>query len=116
MLGHQKQQLKFTDINILQTWEEKPLVPEDSFYYGLSQADDIFRDELFADCYASCGRPSIPPSRLVKVLLLQFHDRASDREAEKRALYDLRWKVSLNLPLGEAGFDHTDLTRWPGYY
>jgi Transposase DDE domain./Transposase domain (DUF772). len=112
MLGRQKQQLKFTDINILQAWEQKPLVPEDSFYYGLSQADDIFRDELFADCYASCGRPSIPPSRLVKVLLLQFHDRASDREAEKRALYDLRWKVALNLPLGEAGFDHTDLTRF----
>jgi transposase len=112
MLGRQKQQLKFTNIDVLQAWEQKPLVPEDSFYYGLSQADDIFRDELFADCYASCGRPSIPPSRLVKVLLLQFHDRVSDREAEQRALYDLRWKVALNLSLGEAGFDHTDLCRF----
>ncbi|MGB9804846.1 IS1182 family transposase [Desulfofundulus sp.] len=112
MLGRKKQQLTFTDINILQTWEQKPLVPEDSFYYGLSQADDIFQDELFADCYASCGRPSIPPSRLVKVILLQFHDRVSDREAEQRALYDLRWKVALNLSLGEAGFDHTDLSRF----
>jgi len=35
MMGRQKQQLKFTDINILQTWEQKPLVSEDSFYYGL---------------------------------------------------------------------------------
>ena len=44
--------------------------------------------------------------------LLQFYDQVSDREAEKRVLYDLRWKVALNLPLGEAGFDHTDLTRF----
>lgn len=62
MLGRQKQQLNFTDINVLQAWEQKPLVPEDSFYYGLSQAEDIFRDELFADCYASCGRPPSHPA------------------------------------------------------
>ena len=104
--------MKFTDIEVLQSWENKPLVPKDSFYYALSQADDIFRDELFLDCYASCGRPSIPPSRLVKILLLQFYEGVSDREAEQRARYDLRWKVALNLSLGEAGFDHTDLTRF----
>jgi hypothetical protein len=40
-------------INIIQAWEQKPLVPEDSFYSALSQVDDIFddifRDDLFAD-------------------------------------------------------------------
>lgn len=87
MLGRQKQQLKFTDINILQTWESKsPSFPKTASPPVSLKADDIFRDELFADCYASCGRPSIPPSRLAKVLLLQFHDRAPDREAEN-ALY-----------------------------
>lgn len=112
MMGRQRQQMKFTDIKVLQSWEQRPLVPQDSFYYTLSQADDIFRDELFADCYSSCGRPSIPPSRLIKVLLLQFYEGVSDREAEQRAFYDLRWKVAPGLSLGEAGFDHTDLTRF----
>lgn len=65
MLGRQKQQLKFTDINILQTWESKsPSFPKTASPPVSLKADDIFRDELFADCYASCGRPSIPPSRL----------------------------------------------------
>jgi len=53
MLGKIRGQLKFTDIEVLQAWEQKPIVPENSLYYGLSQADDIFRDELFADAYSS---------------------------------------------------------------
>ena len=52
MLGHKKNQLKFTDIDTLQTWEQKPIVPKDSVYYGLSQANEIFKDELFADAYS----------------------------------------------------------------
>lgn len=112
MLGKIRGQLKFTDIEVLQAWEQKPIVPENSLYYGLSQADDIFRDELFADAYSFSGRPSIPPSRLIKVLLLQFYDKVSDREAENRALYDLRWKVALGISVGESGFDYCALSRF----
>jgi transposase len=112
MLGRKQIQTKLTDIDILQTWEQKPLVPENSFYYGLSQADDIFRDELFADVYSFCGRPSTPPSRIIKAILLQFHDKVSDREAQNRARYDLRWKVALGIPLGESGFHYSALSRF----
>ncbi|KUK63248.1 MAG: Transposase IS4 family protein, partial [Desulfotomaculum sp. 46_80] len=49
---------------------------------------------LFADAYSFSGRPSIPPSRLIKVILLQFYDKVSGREAEKRARYDLRWELA----------------------
>lgn len=101
MLGRKKNQLKFTDIGTLQTWEQKPIVPKDSIYYGLSQANEIFKDELFADAYSFSGRPSIPPSRLIKVLLLQFYDKVSDREAEKRARYDLRWKMALGISIAD---------------
>jgi len=111
-LGRQKTQLSFTDIDVLQAWEQKPIVPENSLYYGLSQANDIFTDELFADAYSFSGRPSIPPSRLIKVLLLQFYDKVSDREAENRARYDLRWKVALGLSIGESGFDYCALSRF----
>jgi len=112
MLGRKKDQLKFTDIDTLQTWEQKPIVPKDSIYYGLSQANEIFKDELFADAYSFSGRPSIPPSRLIKVLLLQFYDKVSDREAENRARYDLRWKMALGISIAESGFNYSALSRF----
>ncbi len=86
---------------------QKPLVPENTFYYGLSSAGHIFTEELFKDCYSDIGRSSIDPAFMVKVILLQFHDRVSDREAWNRAKYDLRWKFSLGLPKEEAGFHHS---------
>lgn len=112
MLGYKKNQLKFTDMDVLQTWEQKPIVLENSLYYGLSQANEIFKDELFADAYSFSGRPSIPPSRLIKVLLLQFYDKVSDREAENRARYDLRWKVALGISIAESGFNYSALSRF----
>lgn len=94
MLGRKKDQLKFTDIDTLQTWEQKPIIPKDSIYYGLSQANEIFKDELFADAYSFSGRPSIPPGRLIKVLLLQFYDKVSDREAPSELL-DVIYSLSV---------------------
>jgi hypothetical protein len=52
----------------------------------------------------------LPPSLLSGVLLLQFYDGVSDGEAVQRLLFDLRWKVALNLPLDYAGFDPSSLT------
>jgi hypothetical protein len=43
-------------------------------------------------------------------LLLQFYDDVSDEEAVERTLYDLRWKVALNLPLDYPGFDPSSLS------
>jgi hypothetical protein len=44
------------------------------------------------------------------MLLLQFYDDVSDREAAERLLFDLRWKVALRLPLDYAGFDPSSLS------
>jgi hypothetical protein len=43
-------------------------------------------------------------------LMLQFYDDVSDGEAVERILYDLRWKVALNLPLDYGGFDASSLS------
>lgn len=48
----------------------RPIVPRDSIYHALSEADDIFDDALFAPAYARVGRPAISPGLLTKVLLL----------------------------------------------
>ncbi|MBE0467380.1 MAG: transposase [Candidatus Desulforudis sp.] len=80
----------------------KPVVPESSFYGQLAQwSEQLVRDEDFAEMYTGTSRPSNSPALLAKVLLLMYHDDVSDREAEKRARYDLRWKHALGLDLDE---------------
>ncbi len=63
------------------------LVGEDTFHWQLSQVrDQLFRDEEFTALYTlDTGHPSVPPSFLATVLLLQAHDKVSDAEAHRRA-------------------------------
>ena len=89
-------------------------LPEGSFFALLAQhGDRIVRDEDFADCYSQrMGRPSIPPSLLAKVLLLQHRTGASDEQAMECVAWDLRWKVALGLPVDHQGWHPTSLTKY----
>jgi transposase len=86
-------------------------VGRDSFYGFLAgQRGRLFRDEDFAALYcADNGRPSVPPSLLATVLLLQTHDGVSDEEAKARADFDLRWKVALGIGLADRPFAKSTL-------
>jgi transposase len=73
--------------------------------------DVLFQDDDLREMYcADNGRPSLPPSMMCGVMLLQFYDDVSDAEAVERLQFDLRWKVALHLPLDYAGFDPSSLT------
>jgi len=87
-------------------------VPTDSFYGRMAAVSGVlFQDDDLQELYdPSIGRPSLPPSLLSGVLLLQFHDDVSDEEAVQRLMFDLRWQVALNLPTDFPGFDPSSLT------
>ena len=89
-------------------------LPEGSFVALLAEhGDRIVRDEDFAECYSSgMGRPSIPPSLLAKVLLLQHRTGVSDEEAMECVVWDLRWKVALGLAVDHQGWHPTSLTKF----
>ena len=89
-------------------------VAPDSFYGQMGSLNRrLFPDDALSDMYSpDNGRPSLPPSLMNGVLLLQFFDDVSDGEAVERTMYDLRWKVALNLPLDFAGFHPTSLTKY----
>jgi len=82
-----------------------------SFYGFLaSMRGRLFRDEEFAELYCSNnGRDSVPPSLLATALLLQTHDKVSDDEAKQRADFDIRWKVSLGVAVGDKPFAKSTL-------
>lgn len=107
MLGKRKLQQSYFDAIGL-----PHRVSPDSFYGHMgSLTDRLLRDDDLKEMYcADNGRPSLPPSVMAGALMLQFYDDVSDGEAVERILFDLRWKVALNLPLDYAGFDASSLS------
>ncbi len=109
MLANRSAQLGFLDAAGLMG----PL-PEGSFYALLAEhGDRIVRDEDFAECYSGrMGRPSIPPSLLAKVLLLEYRCGLSDEQAMQAVAWDLRWKAALGLAVAHRGWHPTSLTKY----
>jgi hypothetical protein len=109
MLASQSGQVGMFDAAVL----SRPL-PEGSFFGLLAEhGHRIVRDEDFAECYSQrMGRPSIPPSLLAKVLLLQHRTGASDEQAMEAVAWDLRWKIALDLAVDHQGWHPTSLTRF----
>ena len=63
-------------------------VPADSFYGRMGSVSGVLfqDDDLKALFCADNGRPSLPPSLLSGMLLLQFHDDVSDAEKGRRSV------------------------------
>ena len=78
----------------------QPLIESGSFHDRFAQARrELLRDEDFAHWYASgVGRPSIPPALVAGAFLLALREGCSDREAEQRMRYDLRWRAAAITP------------------
>jgi hypothetical protein len=109
MLATRSAQVGMFDAAVL----ARPL-PEGSFFALLAEhGERIVRDEDFAECYSpSMGRPSIPPSQLARVMLLQHRTGASDEAAMEAVAWDLRWKIALGLPVDHQGWHPTSLTKF----
>jgi len=99
MLGKDTGQRDLFDVGNVFSVELKP----GSFYAQLAQAAPrLFRDEDFAALYADkVGRPSVPPSLLALVVLMQHETGVSDAEAVERTGLDLRWAAVLRRAAGE---------------
>lgn len=85
------------------------LVTAGSFYERLARhGHEVVRDEDFARLYAPrYGRPSIPPSVMVRALLCATHDRTSDAETSRRTRVDLDWKAAMGVDDDFAGIAAT---------
>lgn len=109
MLAIQSGQVGMFDAAVL----ARPL-PEGSFYALLAEhGHRIVRDEDFVECYsAGTGRPSIAPSLLAKIMLLQHRTGLSDEGAMQAVAWDLRWKIALGLAVDHDGWHPTSLTKF----
>jgi hypothetical protein len=89
------------------------LVTKGSFYERLADhGHEIVADDDFADLYVEGrGRPSIPPSVVVRAMLCATHDRlSSDRETSRRSRVDADWKAAMGVDDDFEGIAPTTLS------
>jgi len=110
MLGRESPQCSFLDA----AWSVESLLKRDDFYGTLyREGGKLYSDDFFAECYTlDNGRPSVPPSRMMKLVLLQHWEGLSDRQALERMTFDLRWKAVLGMEVGEPAVAQSTLAEF----
>ncbi len=86
--------------SLLETrYVRRHLVTKGSFYERLADhGHEVIADEDFAHLYAEGkGRPSVPPSVMVRAMLCATHDRTSDAETSRRTRVDSDWKAAMGV-------------------
>jgi transposase len=72
----------------------------------------IYTDEQFASLYPSSGQSAASPWRLALVLVMQFMENYTDRQAAEAVLSRIDWKYVLSLELSDLGFDASVLSEF----
>lgn len=72
----------------------------------------LFEDDDFAAMYPKIGQPSVSPSCLALVTILQFMENLTDREAADAVRARIDWKYLLALELKNAGFHYSVLSEF----
>ncbi|MEZ0096349.1 transposase [Streptacidiphilus sp. EB129] len=73
---------------------------------------EVFADARFAEYFAVRGHPSLSPARLATVLVLQFVEGMTDRQAADAVRGRVDWKYCLSLELVDPGFDASVLSEF----
>src|SRR5258708_24958228 len=69
-------------------------------------------DQAFSALYEACGRPSIPPERLLRATLLQLlYSIRSERQLVERIEFDLLFRWFVGLSIDERGFDASSFSK-----
>jgi transposase len=72
--------------------------PRGNVYLILRDAlGTIFSDADFGDLYPDRGQPGLPPGRLALVMVLQFRENLSDRQAAEAVRARIDWRYLLGL-------------------
>lgn len=72
----------------------------------------FYEDEDFTDLFPPRGQPAHRPWRLALVLVLQFAEGLSDRQAADAVRARIDWKYALGLELDDPGFDFSILSEF----
>src|SRR5438552_17257953 len=87
--------------------------PKGNRYMQMHDAlGSIYSDGQFAALFSQTGQPAEAPARLALVLVLQFAEGLSDRQAADAVRGRIDWKYALALELTDPGFDASVLSEF----
>lgn len=72
----------------------------------------VYSDEQFAALYPSTGQAAASPWRLALVLIMQFMENYTDRQAAEAVRSRIDWKYVLSLELTDVGVDASVLSEF----
>src|SRR5512137_769741 len=79
---------------------------------GMADQELVRLSKVFDDMYSHTGRPSIPPERILKsLLLIALYSVRSERQFCEQLDYNLLFRWFLDMNLTEEGFDATVFTK-----
>jgi transposase len=109
LLGRRRGQVSIADVD---GWYKK--IPHNSFWRRIHDwSGTTLSDDQFADWYAPTGRPSIPPSYMLTLILIQLRFGWSDREVVENAYFDDRVKFALGVSrMPEITCEHSTVCRY----
>jgi transposase len=87
--------------------------PHGNLYLVMRDAfGPVFADDDFATLFPTRGQPAEAPWRLALILVMQFVEDVSDRQAAEAVRSRIDWKYALSLELTDSGFDSTVLSEF----
>ncbi len=72
----------------------------------------LYSNQQFAALFPTRGQPAEAPARLALILVMQFAENLTDRQAADAVRSRIDWKFALGLELTDAGFDHSVLSEF----
>jgi hypothetical protein len=91
----------------------KAAFPKGSLVMALrDELGTVYTDEQFHDLFAERGQPAESPARLALVIVLQFAEGLTDRQAADAVRGRIDWKYALGLELTDPGFDYSVLSEF----
>lgn len=72
----------------------------------------FYEDHQFGPLFSTRGQPAEAPARLALVLVMQFAENLTDRQAADAVRSRLDWKYALGLELTDPGFDYSVLSEF----
>lgn len=72
----------------------------------------LYQDEDFVGLYPATGQPAFAPWRLALIIVFEYVEGLTDRQAAEAARNRIDWKYALSLAVDDAGFDASILSEF----